>query len=436
MSEFTLDIRTLAAVAAMVSVLQAFALTALWRAAPESRGTPQWAAGGLMLAVGMLLISFRNLIPDSLSIIVANVTIVGSHIAFLIGIERYRQRPTSLPLGVTIAAATLVGFLYFTYATPDLTARIVLVSALLFALSCGASWRLAQGRRGRLAPIEWLLIILFAAHALFHLLRGVYTALDDRLANDFMSASIVHATAFLDIVVFSFATGIAFSVMTVLRLNQSLTEELEMRSGLLSIIAHDVRTPFNGLVNMATIINASLQSGQIDRAKRFATEVAASSGNVLDLLEDLIQWGKSEFVGERAPTERLDIGAAVDSECEKRRRSVTEKGLTIVNRAQGLEVDANASHVHMVLRNLLSNALKFAPSHSAIEVAGTENASGVQLTIVNQVADRKADADGLSGMGVGLELCTMICAKNGHHLQIRQEEETRFVADFRIRAPV
>ncbi len=388
-----------------------------------------------MLAVGMLLISFRHFVPDSLSIVVANLAIVGSHIAFLFGLERYLNRSPSLLFSACIGAIVLGGFLYFTYATANLPARIVLISLALSVLACAAILRLSIGRPRISAPVEWMLIIILAAHAAFHLFRGVYTFTEDALANDFMSVSLVHAAAFIDIVVFSFAAGITFSIMTVLHLNRSLEDELEKRSGILSIIAHDVRTPFNGLVNMGAFIEMALQADQIDRAKRVAHEVSVSSKAVLDLLEDLINWGHSEFFGDSPSFERINVGAMIEAQVVNRKHDLDSRRIQVVNGARGLQATVIPAHLQMVLRNLLSNAVKFAPSESTIQVLGSENANGVHLTIINQIADNDQHAPAATGMGLGLELCSRICHKNGHRLETRRADTNRFIAEFHIPNP-
>ena len=102
---------------------------------------------------------------------------------------------------------------------------------------------------------------------------------------DFMAASSVHALAFIDIVAFSFASGIGFAVLTISRLHRSLENELAARKRLFSILAHDLRSPFGGLVNLTDLIQIAFASaagfpgGGVDVSGRIILVLNASGSN-------------------------------------------------------------------------------------------------------------------------------------------------------------
>ena len=147
LSELSLDIRTLAFVATLSAVMQAGLLAVLWRAVPRSAGTPIWAAGGGLLALGFVLLAFRHFLPDVVSIVVANVAIVGAHALYLIGIERYCGRFCSSRYIGIVLVATLLMFVTFGLVTPDTGIRIASISLALVLLSGLSAWSSGGARQ-------------------------------------------------------------------------------------------------------------------------------------------------------------------------------------------------------------------------------------------------------------------------------------------------
>ena len=422
------DIRTLAVVAAVAAVLQAVALAALWRTAPRARGTREWAAGGCMMAVGMMLIALRALVPEFLSVVIANLLLVGGHIAYLTGIERFLDRPSSHRAGMAVFAATCLAFLYFTYVDPNIAQRIVAISIALAILAALCAIRIATHPREKRSPINRFLVVVLLLHAGFHTMRGGFTVLDQTLISDFMQASSIHAAAFFDVIIFSFSAGLAFCVLTVTTLNSSLERELEARSELLTIIAHDVRAPFSGLVGLTSMVDLNLEQGRLDEARNFARRVSVSSNEVLGLLEDLILWGWTTFRGDQEHREPLDIGVIADAELERLKLQATDKNLKIKNNSRPFTVTMSPDHARMIMRNLLTNAIKFAPCGSVINIEAVRSADTIELRVENDVGSKADQPSELTGMGVGLKLCARVCAAEGYSLEFNESADKRFLA--------
>jgi len=440
MDAFSLDIRTMAAMASLASVLQAIALGVLWRTAPQAAGPAHWAVGGALLAVGMILIAFRSLIPDLLSVVLANVLIAGSHAAYLTGIQKYLGLPLSKTFCAIVVGATAGLFVAFTYIQPDIAIRVVLISAAVAALSGACVFQFFRKDRRSFADVELLLVALFVLHGVFQAFRGVYTGLADHGLRDFMSASIIHGMAFVDIVIFCFAVGIGFSVATVLAMNKALQSELEARSTLLSIIAHDVRTPFNGLVGSTHLIQSYLERGKTEEVARFANLLSREAETVLRLLEDLITWGRAQFADAQLSNTTLSLRTLVDDAMAPLKKEAEAKHLSIETSFTAAETMADKNIVAMALRNFLSNAIKFSPDHGVIRIDATETGSGTDLAVSDDgpglgpdmaggaaLDARDLAAHGLQGerthtgrggLGVGLSLCARTCARLGYGLTL------------------
>ncbi|MDW3206583.1 MAG: HAMP domain-containing sensor histidine kinase [Alphaproteobacteria bacterium] len=444
MDAMALDIRTMAIMAALTSVLQAAALVTLWRAAPHAKGPREWALGASMLAAGMLLISFRHLVPDWVSVILANALIVAAHGAYLAGINRYQEQKLDTLLIGSGLVVTIATFCFFTYVDNNVSARIVVISIVIALLSAVAAVRLVRGTVAQMSSAEWLVLFMLVAHVLFHSARGAYTYFQDQGIADFMQASIVHGAAFADIVIFSFVAGLGFSIMTVVRINRRLEEELDSRTTLLSVIAHDVRSPFTALVGLTNMVSRSLESGDTNEARILTGKVSRAASDTLTLIEDLLVWSKEEFNASSRVASRIDLHDLMERTVRLFDDPVIEKRLDIRLNSEQSVLYQYADEVEMVVRNLMSNAIRYSPQDGTISIESSQARDGTEILISNsldspddggpEAGDTSlASARRKGGAGIGLQLCRKLCAKAGHSLHLERTPQGAFAARFLVR---
>jgi signal transduction histidine kinase len=448
-TDLSLDIRTLAFIATLSAVMQGVLLAILWRAAPRSAETLLWAAGGILLALGLVCLAFRYLLPDAITIVLANLAIAGSHALFLFGIERYCRRAYSIRTVSVVLTAVLAVLIVFGLAVPDTALRIIAVS-LAIALFAGASawwlWRRAQDVR---SPIDQLMALMFTAHGAFHLFRGVYTLLFERDIADFMAASGIHALAFIDIVALSFASGIGFAVMTISGLHRSLERELAARTRLFSILAHDLRAPFGGLVNLTDLIQIAFAKDRKDEVQPLAAKLSAEARGVLTLLDDLLVWGQAEIKEGRPLAELLDLAAVVKAAIASQSVNASEKDISI--RSELIETTAYGvrRHAEMILRNLVSNALKFSRPGSAVTITASRQDGRVVVSVIDEgiglvaagagaegcgdTGSRRGTA-GEAGAGLGLILCRDLCGYDGQRVWLAENPGGGTIGSFTLDA--
>ena len=449
LSELSLDIRTLAFVATLSAVMQAILLAVLWRAVPRSAATAVWAAGGALLALGFILLAFRHLLPDVLSIVVANLAIAGAHALYLLGIERYCGRRSSTAFVVAVLAATLGFFVVFGLVVPDTGVRIVVISIALLALSFVSAWRLWQRDRAVRSPIDLLVAALLATHGVFHSLRGGYTFLVERGIQDFMAASTIHAFAFIDVIIFCFASGVGFAVLTISALHRALEKELQDKNRLFSVLAHDLRSPFGGLVGLADLIAIAFSKKQYDRIEDLAGQGSLNAKEVLALLDDLLIWGRAEFKGEKSPAEPIDLDGLTTSVLSLQSKVADEKGITITRDLNVKTAFGVRAHAEVVLRNLISNALKFSSGGAEIIIRSHAQEGRVILSVSDRgigLADKskaaavagdfnsRAGTAGEKGAGLGLSLCSDLCAGDGQDLWLAENPAGGTIASFTLDA--
>lgn len=193
-----LDIRTLTFNLLLFALVFAVGMFFVQRSQPGVRGLRWWAAANAVGGIGFMLLSLRGLIPDFLSILVANCLLLASLLCFHEGVTRFRGRPNPMPwfgpLLVTILA--LILFRY-TYIQPNIATRIVAVTLLTSVPAAMAARLLIRDVPPQLRSSHWFTAAAFIQFIFISLVRAMH-ALASPPA-DLMTAGPVHAISFLSI---------------------------------------------------------------------------------------------------------------------------------------------------------------------------------------------------------------------------------------------
>jgi PAS domain S-box-containing protein len=190
-----------------------------------------------------------------------------------------------------------------------------------------------------------------------------------------------------------------------------------------SIIAHDLRGPLSAFVDATQILTEEIQNMELEEIKDITLSMKTSASNIYNLLENLLEWsrlkrGGLDFVREKLLLKNV-IKECIEVLSESARKKEIELSFSV---PEEMEVFADKHMIETVIRNLVSNALKFTniggkvritvdyKSDKSVEVKVIDSGIGMnaeligKLFIINEKTSRNGTEGELSS-GLGLLLC-------------------------------
>lgn len=194
------DIRTLSFVTSIIGLVLCIGMLYVFKTRKTYSGFMQWTIASILNCIAMALVSYRNALPDFASIIVANFFIVASACFVARGLELFTNGKRSLWLFVSLVIATAILFTYFTYNTPSVTARIIVLSVILAILYGYSGFIVLKYVPCLVKDQSTLLFVGVAILSAWNALRVFQTAFIEGHITDFMTAPVfqgVSVTVFL-----------------------------------------------------------------------------------------------------------------------------------------------------------------------------------------------------------------------------------------------
>ena len=217
-----------------------------------------------------------------------------------------------------------------------------------------------------------------------------------------------------------------------------------------SIIAHDLRGPFSSFLGVTQLLDEKLSELTKEDIQDFAASMRISATNLFSLLENLLQWAKiKQGLIPFEPTNMLLFKIAEESIVNVH-EPAKNKGIEIINNIRNdVEVYADKNMLQTVIRNLVSNAIKFTPKGGKIsinakagedktaEISVKDSGIGMNQTMVDNlfrldVRTNRPGTEGEASTGLGLILCKDFIEKQGGKIWVESEEGKGSVFCFTI----
>ncbi len=204
--------------------------------------------------------------------------------------------------------------------------------------------------------------------------------------------------------------------------NEELSKANASKNKLFSIISHDLRSPFNALIGLSRMLKENHDELDEAEKKEFVNAIFETSTQTYYLLQNLLEWSLSQTNEIHFSPEQINLKDLVNSALAMPLEVAKSKEIQIttdIDASKFILVDKNM--METVVRNIVSNAIKFTGNEGEISITADYESSGITLKIADNGSGMSASTLGSlfantstatakeviqdQGMGLGLILC-------------------------------
>lgn len=211
--------------------------------------------------------------------------------------------------------------------------------------------------------------------------------------------------------------------------NDELRQANETKTRLFGIISHDLRSPVSRIVQLLQVQKERPDMLDEPTRRKHDERLKLASENVLETMEDLLLWSKSQMQHFTPQPTPVDVHAVVEKEIGLLQQSIEEKQLQLDNKIPAALIKTtDENFLTVILRNLLQNAVKYTAAGGLISLRADDGylyisntPAGARAEELNQrLQSRQVDS---KGSGLGLQIAADLAARIKARISFRQEGE-------------
>ena len=222
--------------------------------------------------------------------------------------------------------------------------------------------------------------------------------------------------------------------------NNELKQMNAQKDKFFSIMAHDLRSPFNAFLGMTELLEKQQDTMTREEIKTIAGDMKNSATRIYNLLSNLLEWSRLQRGLVKPAIQNFLLNDVVQQSVEALEDNAFNKEIQISNCIPGdLEINADPFMLQIIVQNLLSNSIKFTPVNGKVELnAQKYNKQDVEITITDtgigmgpemianlfrvDVKTNRNGTDGEPSTGLGLILCKEFIEQHGGRLEVKSKK--------------
>ena len=220
--------------------------------------------------------------------------------------------------------------------------------------------------------------------------------------------------------------------------HQKLEELNNTKDKFFSIIAHDLKNPLHTILGFAHILRENLDNFDQDEFKGFIDYIITTSNSSSLLLENLLQWALTQTGSIKAKKVRINLFDLIEKIIRFLNEIALKKQINLINECPcNLYIKADKDMLEFMIRNLVSNAIKFTNPEGYVWIGGMQTDHTVNVTIKDtgvgmgrKMRESLFDIESMkksngtnkeTGTGLGLVLCKEFIAMNKGNISVKSK---------------
>ncbi|MDF9798386.1 signal transduction histidine kinase [Catalinimonas alkaloidigena] len=212
----------------------------------------------------------------------------------------------------------------------------------------------------------------------------------------------------------------------------------QTKDKLFSIISHDIRSPLNTLKGFSGLLTHEVSIMNGHEMQRMSKQINTALDNLSQLLDNLLNWSLMQTGNAKPEFTSVDINELINFNINLYQATASEKEIRLVQESdQNVYAWADYQSVNTVIRNLLSNSIKFSYPKSTIYIHAAQHEDFVEVSVIDQGVgmsedvlnsifsiDKKQSQKGTrneTGSGFGLTLCHELIHQNQGQLRVNSK---------------
>lgn len=392
----------------------------------------QFILAKLFQSIAWILLATREVVPGVYSFYISNFLLLVGFGAEMLSLVTYKVKwHLKAKVNYYLIIFVLFGLFAFTRILyPEYSVTIASLSTgIIFAF--GGLGLITRKNHSKYSfTIGW-------ANLVFSLI--LFTRMFSSFMNtyDLFSRNIIEQITFISVFLILLLNTMGYLLLLkqldedeILTNNEKLEKLNNEKNKFFSIIAHDLRGPIGNLSTLGEILKDQIDDLNKEEKEKLILSINNSANETYKLLTNLLEWSQAEIDGLEVRTTKINLKELVQSNILLLQEIANAKSIELTNLiADHIYVVGDANMLNTIIRNLLSNSLKFTANRGQITIDAQNLVDGfVQVSVKDTGIGMDPDSikklfkidlyystkgtQNESGTGLGLILCQEFVKKN------------------------